>query len=89
MIIGLLFSFINKIIEILGFVLSGIINLLPKSPFQSILETINVNSVMSQYLSSLNWIIPVTEIMAILQAWTIAIAVFYIYAVILRWIKIL
>jgi hypothetical protein len=61
-----------------------LINLLPDSPFTAI-----NHSVISEYLPYLNWFIPFNQILAILQLWLVAVGVFYIYKVILKWIKML
>lgn len=77
-----LVSFINVLIHGLVAVGEGLINLLPPSPFR-ILD----NSAVADYLDSLNWIIPVSSIVAILEAWVVAIAIYYVVSIALRWIK--
>jgi hypothetical protein len=64
-----------------------IINLLPNSPF-SLIENIGLDEVMgSKWLEWLNWLLPLKQIIAILQLWVSAIVVYYIYQAILRWVK--
>ena len=63
-------------------VLSRIIDLLPDSPFLLI-----DNSPIADYIGWLNWLIPMQQIIAILQLWVTAIAIKYVWVVILRWIK--
>lgn len=59
------------------------IALLPESPFT--VFTIAIKNL--PYLDVLNWFIPVSEIVAIGQAWLLAVTAFYIASLILRWIK--
>ena len=62
--------------------LSWVINLLPNSPFQAI-----DNSSVSSFMGSLNWILPLDKIVAELQAWLACVVIFYLYQVILRWVR--
>lgn len=73
---------INLIIKALSDCLNFIFCLLPKSPFKYI-----DNSPIAEFLSTLNFFIPVAEIIAICQAWLLVIGVYYIYQIVLRWIK--
>lgn len=61
------------------------IALLPSSPFNIITEL--MTSI--PYLDILNWFVPVTEIIAIGQAWLLAVGTFYVISMVLRWIKII
>jgi len=60
-----------------------VINLLPASPF----HIIDNNVIDVKWLQWFNWFFPVGEIVAELQLWVSAIVVFYIYQLILRWVK--
>ena len=60
-----------------------ILTVLPKSPVQQFLGSFDD----LPYLSYLNWFIPVSSIIIVLEAWLVAIAVFYLYSVILRWVR--
>lgn len=57
--------------------------LLPSSPFTAFTSAITN----LPYLDILNWFLPVTEMIAIGQAWLVAITAFYIVSLILSWIK--
>lgn len=72
----------NYIIKALGVVLFLIFGLLPPSPFK-----ILNNSPIAEYLPTINYFIPVSEIIAIGQSWLLCIGVYYIYQIALRWIK--
>lgn len=60
-----------------------VLGLLPSSPFTGI----------NQYIGSLdiwgyiNWFVPVSTLLKITTAWLGAIAVYYLYLVIARWVK--
>lgn len=57
---------------------------LPRSPFNMVLASIgNI-----PYLANLNWFFPVTECIAITEVWLSAVAIYYLYSAILRWIKV-
>ena len=63
-------------------VLSWVLALLPDSPFVAL-----DNSPIRPYLAALNWIVPVDFMISTMSAWLLAIAVYYVYSAILRWIK--
>jgi len=75
-------SLLQNIIDGLGEALEWVIDLLPDSPFNLI-----DNSAISDYLGAFNWIVPMDQIIAILQLWVSAILVYYAWVVVLRWIK--
>ncbi len=69
-------------IDGLGETLEDIINVLPDSPFNLI-----DNSSVSTYMGWLNWLVPVSQIVAILQVWVVAVGIYYVVVIVLRWIK--
>lgn len=75
-------DFFNFIIKVLGSILSLIFSILPPSPF----SVIN-NSIIAEYLPYINYFVPFSEVVVILQTWLVAIGVYYLYQVVLRWIK--
>lgn len=75
-------NLINALIRGLGAVLNLIFGLLPPSPFK-LLD----NTVIKEYLPSLNYFIPISEIISIGELWLVSISTYYIYQVVLRWIK--
>lgn len=76
---GLGLSNIGLVLIFLSFVFA----LLPESPF-----TLFLNQMQNiPFLDVLNWFVPVSEIIAIGQAWLVAVTAFYIVSLILRWIK--
>jgi len=53
------------------------------SPFDRISYVIDD----SQVLQMLNWLIPISEMVALLQAWALAVAAWYVAMTVLRWAK--
>jgi len=80
--INFLVSFINLIIKALGSVLSFVLSILPNSPFQSI-----SNSPISSFMGTINYFFPVSEMITIGELWLVSIGIFYLYQIVLRWVK--
>lgn len=70
-------------LELLNKFGSMIVSVLPQSPVQKFLASFES----LPYLSWLNWFIPVSSILIVMEFWLSAIAMFYLYSIILRWIK--
>lgn len=83
MLINLLIDFCNFIIKSCGDILNVIFSLLPNSPF----KTIDMSS-LTNFIGYLNYLIPVTEIVSILTFWCSAIGLYYLYQIVLRWVKV-
>ena len=60
-----------------------ILSVLPTSPFDKYLDDLGS----LDYLGYLNWFIPVGSFIKILLTWVTAVGVFYIYSIIMRWVK--
>ena len=60
-----------------------VVNVLPSSPFQDYLQEFSS----LPYLGWLNWFRPIRTCMKIGAAWLAVIAVFYLYSIIMRWVK--
>lgn len=73
----------NWITDKLSYVLQTVLILLPDSPFVMLARDADIMNV----LGWLNWFIPVSQIIAIMETWLVAVAIFYIYQLILRWAK--
>lgn len=71
--------------EILDKLLSVILSLLPLSPFSDAIDSLT----QLPYLAYLNYFIPINMFIKIGEAWLAAIALFYLYSVIARWIKLI
>lgn len=64
---------------------SWLLSVLPGSPFAGFLN--NFNNVFKPYLGILNYFIPIGDFLIIFSVWLSAIALFYVYSIILRWVK--
>lgn len=82
MLINALMHLINLLIKGLGGILSFIFAILPDSPFK-----ILSNSPIEKYINSLNYFIPIEEMLAIGLAWLTCVGGYYLYQIALRWIK--
>jgi len=61
------------------------LNLLPDSPFHFIRNM--GNGVIGEWLSYINWFVPIQSFVAIVEAWASAIMIYYVYQIGLRWAK--
>ena len=75
----------NYFILAIGTLIGTLVGFLPDSPFLEVLEEIHLP--IAQYLSALNWLIPFDKIIVILGFWTMAITMYYIISIGLRWVK--
>lgn len=64
-------------------ILATVLSLLPGSPFTAFINAIPT----IPYLGYINYFIPIGQMIAIGEAWLTAIGIFYLYQVILRWVK--
>lgn len=76
---------IEQLKQLLLSLANAALSILPDSPFQKFLKAIGE----IPGLGYLNYFVPVSEMVVILEAWVAAIAIFYIYQLILRWIKLI
>lgn len=58
-------------------------SVLPTSPFQAYIQ----DFVPPDWLGILNWFVPVSAILGIFAAWLSAVALFYLYSIIMRWVR--
>lgn len=75
-------DFLDSILDKFLMILTKVLPLSPFAPFIDKLEAL-------PYLGYLNWFVPVGEMLAIASAWLAAIAIFYLYSVIARWVKLI
>jgi hypothetical protein len=73
----------NWITDKLLYIISVVLSVLPDSPFIMLERDADIMNV----LGYINWVFPVSEMLAIFQIWLSAITVFYAYQLILRWAK--
>lgn len=65
----------------------SVVELFPESPFIILNEM--SNSEFYTWLKYLNWFIPVSSFVSILETWLLGIGIYYIYQIVLRWIKVI
>lgn len=84
MLLNLLIKFVNLIIKSIGTLIQTLINILPPSPF----EIIDITGI-QEYIGALNWVFPINLFIVILEAWLVAIALYYVISVAMRWVKLI
>lgn len=62
---------------------SFVISLLPESPFYGFISALD----RLPYLQYVNWVLPVTEILAVLQVWLAAVSAYILISLVARWVK--
>ena len=65
----------------------SVVELFPESPFV-ILDDLS-NTVVYEWLQYLNWFIPINTFVGILEAWLVCVGLYYVYQVVLRWVKVI
>lgn len=71
--------------DIIGQFLDTILSVLPTSPFSAYISALSS----LPYLNYLNYFVPVGTFIAIGQAWLTAVGLFYLYSIIMRWIRVI
>ncbi len=69
--------------EIVTKFLDWVLGLLPASPFVAYIDALE----RVPFLSYLNYFVPVSSFVAIGEAWLVSVGLFYLYSIILRWIR--
>lgn len=72
-------GFIQTIVDTANSVFRSMPALCPFSAFQNLLS--------NDLLAMINWFIPMSEMVFILESWGAAVAGWYIFSIILRWLK--
>lgn len=76
---------LNNILEIFNTLWVAIVSFLPGSPFKSIIAKLDG----VPYMAEFNWFFPVHECIIVIEVWLTAVALYYTYMAIMRFIKIL
>lgn len=66
----------------------NVINLLPESPFV-MLDDMLLNDYWGDLLGFVNWFIPFGTFISITETWLTGVAVYYVYQIALRWVKVI
>lgn len=77
---------INFILILVGGALDLILSFLPNSPFSNI-SLYAERSGIGEFMGYLAWLIPIKQIINITSLWVSCIAIYFIYSIIMRWIK--
>lgn len=77
-------TIMNELQDFLTKMVNVFLALLPDCPFEGYISAIGDNDL----LKYINWIIPVGDFVTIGLSWLVAIGVFYLYQVVLRWLKV-
>ena len=62
-----------------------LLEVLPLSPFQQYIDQFRS----LPYLGWLNWFFPVGSCLTVMAAWLVAVGLFYLYSILMRWLKII
>lgn len=62
-----------------------LLSVLPTSPFRGFLGGFKAQ--FNPYLGYLNYFVPIKDFLAIISAFLVVVALFYVYSIIMRWIK--
>lgn len=73
------------ITQAFGGLVQTLLSVLPTSPFRGFISTLG----RLPFLGVLNWFFPVSECVALCGAWLVAISLFYVYSVVMRWVKLI
>lgn len=74
---------VSQILSFLNSALGKIMFFLPSSPFNTFINSMEDLNILAQ----INYFIPLQEMITLGELWLLAIGLFYIYSIILRWIK--
>lgn len=73
------------ITDAFGGLINDIVAFLPASPFAPVLDQFEE----LPFLGYLNWFFPVRGCLTVMAGWLVAVAAFYLYSVIARWVKLI
>lgn len=76
-------TIVNWFLGVFEDFLGVVLDVLPTSPFTSYIEALNS----LPYLQYLNWFVPVGQIIAVGELWLVAVGLFYLYSIVMRWIR--
>lgn len=74
---------IETIIEFINGILGDLLSFLPTSPFSEFINTMST----WEWIGWLNWLVPVGDFIKIGEAWLGAVGIYYLWQVVLRWIR--
>ena len=74
---------LQGVIDALAAILNVVLLLFPKSPFVMLSEL----TLRSDLVKFLNYLLPISEMVVLTEAWLAAITVFYVWSVMAKWVK--
>lgn len=77
-------KFLQHAIDLIILSINLLFSLFPDSPFRFV-----ENLEYAEFISQINFFVPIYEFLAIAQAWIIAVAIFYIYYLWAKWVNVL
>lgn len=80
----MLTTMLQAVVNGLAALLSVVVQALPGSPFQG-LTALTIDN---KWIGYLAYVVPVGAIVSTLEAWLVCIGVYYLYSVVMRWIKV-
>lgn len=75
-------AFVQALLDAIVVVLNFVAGIFPNSPF-----TIIGHSGFGNLLSQINFFVPVYEFISLMEAWLVAIALYYAVSTLARWVK--
>lgn len=75
-------AFVQALLDAIVVVLNFVAGIFPNSPF-----TIIEHSVFGDLLSQINFFVPVYEFISLMEAWLVAVALYYAVSTLARWVK--
>lgn len=73
-------NFMSYIVTSIG---QAILSFLPRSPFRDWIDSFDPG----EFVGFLNWFLPIRQFLIIVAVWLAAISLFYLYSIIMRWVK--
>lgn len=80
-------SLYEGMIQIVTTLANLLVTILPTSPFRAVIDSWGLDSTLQTYMGWLNWFFPVSGCLAVIGAWLTAYALFLLYSIIMRWVK--
>ena len=65
-----------------------VIQLFPESPLHPLIQSLE-NSAVVDWLGYVNYFVPVAQMLGILSVWLTCVAAYYVYQIIMRWIRVI
>lgn len=76
---------LDTILGIFNQFFTWIVSFLPRSPFRGFIDSIGE----IPFLAELNWFLPISEVIVLLEAFLMVVSVYYVYSAILRFIRLI